>query len=464
MAAEESPVPVRSINDKSIPELAFEYMGDPSRALEDLRVILRVSFDVVDFIDIDNENFSRHGVYLREDCIEKGTWVRTSVYHVAAALKLAKEQAPEVFRTIDPTLVGNYSDVFECVFHADRSDLFCDYTFVTIRQKVNQMCREIEHEIHARQLTHMKTLLGGKSFPVELSVQLAARFIKNPPEIYEYLCRLVGDGLKLLEWKDFPGTDVTFTCLSDEATEEKVRHWFERQNGFISGIQLAVSRASAELRQYLTHRFIQADPEMWSVNGKKISDVEDVPDEVVWAMIQSHGIVPKRFWWGLSNLRAAMFRGLEQERGTAILVSDDPDALNDSFSDVVGFMSCLRDRLFLDDALNTELAMVSDMGAGGVGNATEPNVQSLVGKGRKLSLNAHMSNLMEKHKESCQSWSVERWQLELTPTWGKAPSKGGIHGTAIWKWLMSLREETQNTLQEKQTARDKFGKRRPTTF
>ncbi len=87
-----------------------------------------------------------------------------------------------------------------------------------------------------------------------------------------------------------------------------------------------------------------------------------------------------------------------------------------------------------------------------------------IGKGRKLSLNAHMTNLMEKHKESCQSWTVERWQLELTPTWERTPSKGGIHATAIWKWLMSLREETQNTLQEKQTAKDIYNKRRSTRY
>ena len=97
-------------------------------------------------------------------------------------------------------------------------------------------------------------------------------------------------------------------------------------------------------------------------------------------------------------------------------------------------------------------------------NESRRDIQGDIGKGRKLSLNAHMANLMEKHKETSQSWSVERWQMELTRTWGKAPSKSGIHGTAIWKWLMSLRGETQNTLQEKQTAKDKYGKRRSTAF
>lgn len=93
-----------------------------------------------------------------------------------------------------------------------------------------------------------------------------------------------------------------------------------------------------------------------------------------------------------------------------------------------------------------------------------PGIVAQQGAKQKLTLNAHMTHLLEKHKDACQLWSVEQWQLELTPTWGKTPSKGGIHGTNVWKWLMSLREETRNALQEKQTMKDENGKRRSTTY
>jgi len=82
----------------------------------------------------------------------------------------------------------------------------------------------------------------------------------------------------------------------------------------------------------------------------------------------------------------------------------------------------------------------------------------------RISLSAHMNNLLEKHKDACESWSVGRWQLQLTPTWGKTPSKGGIHGTAVWKWLMKLRGEREAALNEKQTAKDQAGKRRTNAF
>jgi len=75
-----------------------------------------------------------------------------------------------------------------------------------------------------------------------------------------------------------------------------------------------------------------------------------------------------------------------------------------------------------------------------------------------------MTNLLEKHKDVCQSWSVERWQLELTPTWGKSLSKGGIHATAVWKWSMKLRGENEAALKEKQTTKNQDGKRRTNPF
>jgi len=82
----------------------------------------------------------------------------------------------------------------------------------------------------------------------------------------------------------------------------------------------------------------------------------------------------------------------------------------------------------------------------------------------KICLNSHMTNLLQKHKDVCQSWSVERWQIELAPSWGKTPSKGGIHGTGVWKWLMKLRGESEAALKEKQTTKNQDGKRRANPF
>ena len=74
-----------------------------------------------------------------------------------------------------------------------------------------------------------------------------------------------------------------------------------------------------------------------------------------------------------------MFRGLEQERGTPILLSDDPEELSNNYGDVVAFMCRLRDRLFLDDALNRELKkigsqVVTDVGVTGRTNASSREV------------------------------------------------------------------------------------------
>ncbi len=205
----------------------------------------------------------------------------------------------------------------------------------------------------------------------DLRVELAAKFLRDPPSVYEYFNNLVNEALELLEWKDAPGTDISCTYLSPEATEKRVRDWFEKFNGFVSGVELAISKTSNELREYLVGQFVEADPERWRLNGKKVLDVKGLPESVVWAEIKSHGILPSNVRNGLHNMRAAMFRGLEQERGTPIYLGDDPEELSYNYSDVVVYMFRLRDRLFLDDALNRELQKNGQKVAANVGDMSE---------------------------------------------------------------------------------------------
>jgi len=93
-----------------------------------------------------------------------------------------------------------------------------------------------------------------------------------------------------------------------------------------------------------------------------------------------------------------------------------------------------------------------------------PQVASRV-QAKPASVNALMIELMQKHgQEECLNWSVRQWALELEPRRGKKPSASTIHGTATYKLLKGLNDETKAAMVERQTEKGNKGKRRSTRF
>ena len=84
---------------------------------------------------------------------------------------------------------------------------------------------------------------------------------------------------------------------------------------------------------------------------------------------------------------------------------------------------------------------------------------------RKPRLNSLMVDLLQKHgQEKCVSWSVESWAIQLESQWGNKPSKSSIAKTETWKLISELRRQAGTDLRERQTVKDKQGKRRSKAY
>lgn len=359
----------------AVAEMVARYYLDASAAVADWRAMIE-AFDNIftlgggnPFADLEDDSpVEPYHYCVTKGCgnLAGGALAESIRQYVRAVQRVAKYVSTDRLERVDLKLLEDWASEIDFAFSfAQSSEKLVDLSlrvnqaFETFAEDVDchLAIQSIESQNEKPRSTNASV---AASTPIdELRIKLAAGFLKNPPEVFWCLSNLVDEALEFLEWKDVPGTDVSCTYLSPGVDEENVRDWFNRFSGFLSGITLAVSRTSAELREYLVGQFVEADPEKWTRDGKKILHVKGLPESVIWAEIQSHGILPSKVWYGLQNMRAAMFRGLEQERGTPILLSDDPEELSNNYGDVVAFMCRLRDRLFLDDALNRELKKIA---------------------------------------------------------------------------------------------------------